>query len=42
VTSFVLPDEYVELRESVRRLAEQHIAPNAAAARVNFWDEARY
>jgi alkylation response protein AidB-like acyl-CoA dehydrogenase len=32
VTAFVLPDEYVELRESVRRLADQHIAPNAAAA----------
>jgi alkylation response protein AidB-like acyl-CoA dehydrogenase len=32
VTSFVLPDEYVELRESVRRLAGEHIAPNAAAA----------
>jgi alkylation response protein AidB-like acyl-CoA dehydrogenase len=32
VTAFVLPDEFVELRESVRRLAEQHIAPNAAGA----------
>jgi alkylation response protein AidB-like acyl-CoA dehydrogenase len=32
VTAFVLPDEFVELRESVRRLADQHIAPNAAAA----------
>ncbi len=32
MTSFVLPDEYVELRESVRRLADEHIAPNAAAA----------
>jgi alkylation response protein AidB-like acyl-CoA dehydrogenase len=32
VTSFVLPDEYVELRESVRRLADEHIAPNAAEA----------
>ncbi|MDQ1510598.1 MAG: hypothetical protein QOG50_2442 [Actinomycetota bacterium] len=32
MTAFVLPDEYVELRGSVRRLAEQHIAPNAAAA----------
>jgi alkylation response protein AidB-like acyl-CoA dehydrogenase len=32
VTPFVLPDEYVELRESVRRLADEHIAPNAAAA----------
>jgi alkylation response protein AidB-like acyl-CoA dehydrogenase len=32
VTAFVLPDEYVELRESVRRLADEHIAPNAAAA----------
>ena len=32
MTGFVLPDEYVELRESVRRLAAEHIAPNAAAA----------
>jgi alkylation response protein AidB-like acyl-CoA dehydrogenase len=32
VTAFVLPDEFVELRESVRRLADEHIAPNAAAA----------
>jgi alkylation response protein AidB-like acyl-CoA dehydrogenase len=32
VTAFVLADEYVELRESVRRLADEHIAPNAAAA----------
>jgi alkylation response protein AidB-like acyl-CoA dehydrogenase len=32
VTAFVLPDEFVELRDSVRRLAEQHIAPNAAGA----------
>jgi alkylation response protein AidB-like acyl-CoA dehydrogenase len=32
VTAFVLPDEYVELRESVRRLAVEQIAPNAAAA----------
>lgn len=32
MTSFVLPDEYVELRESVRRLADEHIAPNAAEA----------
>ena len=32
MTAFVLPDEYVELRESVRRLADQHIAPNAAVA----------
>ena len=32
MTSFVLPDEYGELRESVRRLAEQHIAPNASGA----------
>ncbi|HTL85004.1 MAG TPA: acyl-CoA dehydrogenase family protein [Acidimicrobiia bacterium] len=32
MTPFVLPDEYVELRESVRRLADEHIAPNAAAA----------
>jgi len=35
VTAFVLPDEYVELRESVRRLAEEHIAPNAAEADEN-------
>jgi alkylation response protein AidB-like acyl-CoA dehydrogenase len=32
VAAFVLPDEYVELRESVRRLADEHIAPNAAGA----------
>jgi len=32
VSGFVLPDEYVELRASVRRLAEAHIAPNAAEA----------
>jgi alkylation response protein AidB-like acyl-CoA dehydrogenase len=32
VTAFVLPDEYVELRESVRRLADEQIAPNAAGA----------
>jgi alkylation response protein AidB-like acyl-CoA dehydrogenase len=32
VSVFVLPDEYVELRASVRRLADEHIAPNAAAA----------
>jgi alkylation response protein AidB-like acyl-CoA dehydrogenase len=32
VTAFVLPDEYVELRESVRRLAVEQIAPNAAVA----------
>jgi alkylation response protein AidB-like acyl-CoA dehydrogenase len=32
VTAFVLADEYVELRESVRRLADEHIAPNATAA----------
>ena len=32
MTAFVLPDEYVELRESVRRLADEHIAPNAAGA----------
>jgi alkylation response protein AidB-like acyl-CoA dehydrogenase len=32
VTAFVLPDEYVELRESVRRLADDQIAPNAAGA----------
>jgi alkylation response protein AidB-like acyl-CoA dehydrogenase len=30
VSGFVLPDEYVELRASVRRLTEAHIAPNAA------------
>jgi alkylation response protein AidB-like acyl-CoA dehydrogenase len=30
--AFVLPDEYEELRASVRRLAEERIAPNAAAA----------
>jgi alkylation response protein AidB-like acyl-CoA dehydrogenase len=32
VSGFVLPDEYVELAASVRRLAEAHIAPNAAEA----------
>jgi len=32
VTPFVLPEEFVELRESVRRLADQHVGPNAAAA----------
>jgi alkylation response protein AidB-like acyl-CoA dehydrogenase len=32
VTAFVLADEYLELRESVRRLADEHIAPNATAA----------
>ena len=32
MTAFVLPDEFVELRESVRRLADEHIAPNAAEA----------
>ena len=32
MSAFVLPDEYVELRASVRRLAEEHIAPNAAEA----------
>jgi alkylation response protein AidB-like acyl-CoA dehydrogenase len=32
VSGFVLPDELVELRESLRRLAEAHIAPNAAQA----------
>jgi alkylation response protein AidB-like acyl-CoA dehydrogenase len=32
LSAFVLPDEYIELRDSVRRLAEGHIAPNAAAA----------
>jgi alkylation response protein AidB-like acyl-CoA dehydrogenase len=30
--AFVLPDEYEELRASLRRLAEERIAPNAAAA----------
>ena len=35
MTAFVLPDEYVELRESVRRLADGHIAPNAAEADEN-------
>jgi alkylation response protein AidB-like acyl-CoA dehydrogenase len=29
---FVLPEEYEELRQSLRRLAEERIAPNAAAA----------
>jgi len=32
VSAFVLPDEFVELRASLRRLAEEHVAPNAAAA----------
>jgi alkylation response protein AidB-like acyl-CoA dehydrogenase len=32
VSAFVLPDEYVELRSSLRRLAEEYIAPNAAEA----------
>ena len=32
MTAFVLPNEFVELRESVRRLADEHIAPNAAGA----------
>ncbi|MGO9876215.1 MAG: acyl-CoA dehydrogenase family protein [Acidimicrobiia bacterium] len=32
MSGFVLPDEYVELRASLRRLAEAHIAPNAADA----------
>ena len=32
VSAFVLPDEYVELRASLRRLADEHIAPNAAEA----------
>ncbi len=32
MTSFVLPEEYEELRASVRRLAEESIAPNAAEA----------
>jgi len=32
IVSFVLSDEYLELRESLRRLAETHIAPNAAEA----------
>src|ERR1700710_2675096 len=35
VSAFVLPDEYVELRASLRRLAEDHIAPNAADADEN-------
>jgi alkylation response protein AidB-like acyl-CoA dehydrogenase len=41
VTTFVLSDEYLELRESLRRLAETRIAPNAAAADENAeypWD----
>jgi len=32
VNAFVLPDEYVELRASLRRLAETEIAPHAAEA----------
>ena len=32
MSAFVLPDEFVELRASLRRLAEEHVAPNAAAA----------
>ncbi len=32
MTSFVLPDEYEGLRASLRRLAEESIAPNAAEA----------
>ena len=32
MSAFVLPDEYVELRASLRRLADEHIAPNAAEA----------
>ena len=32
MTSFVLPEEYDDLRASVRRLAEESIAPNAAEA----------
>ena len=32
MSTFVLPDELVELRASLRRLAEDHIAPNAAQA----------
>ena len=32
MSAFVLSDEYVELRSSLRRLAEEHIAPNAAVA----------
>ena len=32
MSGFVLPDEYVELRASLRRLAEAHIAPHAADA----------
>jgi alkylation response protein AidB-like acyl-CoA dehydrogenase len=35
VSTFVLPDEYLDLRESLRRLAETQIAPNAAAADEN-------
>ncbi len=31
MTPFVLPDEYEELRASLRRLAETEIAPHAAA-----------
>ena len=30
MSGYVLPDEYVELRTSLRRLADEHIAPNAA------------
>ena len=32
VSAFVLPDELVELRASLRRLSDDHIAPNAAEA----------
>ncbi len=32
MTAFVLPEEYGALRESVRRLADERIRPNAAAA----------
>jgi len=35
LSAFVLSDEYLELRESLRRLAETEIAPNAAAADEN-------
>ena len=35
MVAFVLPDEYAELRASVRRLAEEQIAPNAAEADEN-------
>ena len=32
MSTYVLPDELVELRASLRRLADDHIAPNAAQA----------